>query len=153
MKIVRLSAHDLERCLELERRNFDSPWSEPSVQAELLGGPERIALGLELDGVLKAQVFARLVQTDLHVLNLSVHHSVRRRGLASRLLEALFLHAESCGAAEAYLEVRESNRAALELYESWGFERIGTRREYYVDTREDAAVMRRELHNPRKPAK
>jgi len=42
--------------------------------------------------------------------------------------------------------VRPANEAALAMYDGLGFEKIGIRRGYYSDTREDAVVMLREFH-------
>jgi ribosomal-protein-alanine N-acetyltransferase len=44
-----------------------------------------------------------------------------------------------------FLEVREGNVAAQGLYGALGFTRVGTRRGYYQEPREDAAVMRSDL--------
>ncbi len=56
--------------------------------------------------------------------------------------------------AEAFLEVRPSNTAAIRLYQSLGFEQVGTRRGYYqaVNGREDAAVLKLSLRPPAPPA-
>jgi ribosomal-protein-alanine N-acetyltransferase len=43
------------------------------------------------------------------------------------------------------LEVRESNRAAQELYRSMGFSTVGRRRQYYRRSNEDAILMLREV--------
>jgi ribosomal protein S18 acetylase RimI-like enzyme len=53
---------------------------------------------------------------DLHVAN-----DYRRRGVARSLLEAIETEARSRGCCKLTLEVQENNRAALALYESWGF--------------------------------
>jgi len=57
------------------------------------------------------------------------------------------VQAEHAGMAEAFLEVRPSNAIAIGLYESLGFEQVGTRRGYYqaAGGREDAAVLRLRL--------
>lgn len=39
------------------------------------------------------------------------------------------------------LEVRESNIAAISLYDKFGFSTIGTRKKYYQDNNEDALIM------------
>ena len=69
---------------------------------------------------------------------------------AAALLEHLLERAGGAGVAEAFLEVRPSNLAAIRLYQRLGFEQIGIRRGYYQapDGREDAIVLKRELRPP-----
>ena len=72
--------------------------------------------------------------------SVAVSKKFRRLGIASRLMiEAL----SRCGET-AFLEVRESNKPAIELYKSLGFRKIGVRRGYYDSPEEDAVVMSRE---------
>lgn len=75
---------------------------------------------------------------EREVLNIAVHPDLRRRGIARRLLEAELASAR----AARFLEVRESNKAAIKLYESLGFRPTGRRHEYYHDPPEAAIVMR-----------
>jgi ribosomal-protein-alanine N-acetyltransferase len=49
------------------------------------------------------------------------------------------------GATRVLLEVRASNAAAQQLYASLGFQRIGIRKKYYVDNKEDAYVMQKKI--------
>jgi [ribosomal protein S18]-alanine N-acetyltransferase len=87
-------------------------------------------------------VFRRLAQGDaqeeLEILNLGVETAARRRGVARMLVGSAL--AEAPGA--WFLEVRESNVAAIRLYESLGFQRAGERKDYYHDPPETAIVMR-----------
>ena len=57
------------------------------------------------------------------------------------LLEQLLTEAEQAGVASCFLEVRKSNVRALALYESMGFQRVGTRRNFYEAPVEDGIVM------------
>ena len=68
--------------------------------------------------------------------------SARRRGLGSHLLGEFLHHVQSNGGREVFLEVRESNRAARELYEKWAFIEAGRRKSYYQDPPEDALVLK-----------
>lgn len=76
---------------------------------------------------------------EAEVLNMAVDHLWRRRGVAramlTRVLEPRFR--------EVYLEVRESNSAAIQLYESVGFRRAGIRPAYYKLPNEAGIVMKR----------
>jgi len=81
---------------------------------------------------------------EAHVLNLCVVSRYRGRGLASRLLQSLIATAMAQSAREIFLEVRQSNSAAMRLYEGHGFNRIAIRENYYnADSesgREDAVL-------------
>jgi ribosomal-protein-alanine N-acetyltransferase len=82
---------------------------------------------------------------ETHLLNLTVAAPWQHRGLARRLLDALVLDCRNAGAAWLWLEVRESNQRAREVYRLYGFEAAGWRRSYYpaaAGKREDACVMR-----------
>jgi ribosomal-protein-alanine N-acetyltransferase len=78
---------------------------------------------------------------DFELENIAVHPSMRRQGIGRRLLSALLNHARLVGAGRILLEVRESNVAAIRLYESCGFVVLGNRREYYGNPVENALVM------------
>ncbi len=75
---------------------------------------------------------------EWELLNVAIDPRERRRGIARRLLERAL--AGSRG--EWFLEVRESNTAARDLYISLGFQPAGRREEYYRDPPEAAIVMR-----------
>ncbi len=75
---------------------------------------------------------------EREILNLAVDPAARRRGVARRLLENELNRDE----ATWFLEVRESNAAAIALYRSLGFRPVGVRKEYYNDTRESGIVMK-----------
>ncbi len=80
-----------------------------------------------------------------HVISLAVMPEYRRRGIATKLMEAaLRALRERYGAREVYLEVRVSNTPAINLYKKLGFRIIHRIRGYYADG-EDAYLMAREL--------
>ena len=78
-------------------------------------------------------------------MNLAVAPEKRRMGVAQRLLDALFLELRARGITSLALEVRASNLAAQNLYEKNGFAQVGCRKNYYVNPREDALILRKEL--------
>ena len=77
---------------------------------------------------------------ELEILNLAVSPDLRRRGLGRRLLRTALRLAAKGGIMNVLLEVRAGNAPAVSLYESCGFQRVGLRKGYYVDTGEDAHV-------------
>jgi [ribosomal protein S18]-alanine N-acetyltransferase len=82
---------------------------------------------------------------ELHLTDLGITASFRRRGLATLLVRALRAEGERSGARVILLEVRESNAAALALYHGLGFVELDRRARYYADSGEDAVVMQLEL--------
>jgi ribosomal-protein-alanine acetyltransferase len=78
---------------------------------------------------------------ELHLTDLGVTAAQRRRGLARGLVTELCQQE----ARVVFLEVRESNSAALGLYAALGFTELDRRARYYADTGEDAVVMQRLL--------
>jgi ribosomal-protein-alanine acetyltransferase len=99
----------------------------------------RLAL---LDG--RAAGFLAVRETapgEREILNLAVDPAERRRGVARRLLGDALTDAFASPAAW-FLEVRESNTAALQLYKSLGFNVAGRRENYYHNPSEGAIVMR-----------
>ena len=75
---------------------------------------------------------------EREILNLAVDPTQRRRGIAQRLLEEELNRGEGSW----FLEVRESNRAAIRLYQTWGFRSVGRRKNYYNNPPEAGIVMR-----------
>lgn len=86
------------------------------------------ALVAELDGAVVGFALYRVVAGEGELLNLAVEPMSRRGGVGRRLMERLLDLAEVW-----HLEVRESNQAAIGLYESVGFEQVGRRAGYYGD--------------------
>ncbi|MBD1869645.1 ribosomal protein S18-alanine N-acetyltransferase [Oculatella sp. FACHB-28] len=78
---------------------------------------------------------------EAHITILAVHPDYQRQGLGQILLWALLQSAWKRGLEWATLEVRVSNRAAIALYQKFGFSEVGRRRRYYQDTGEDALIL------------
>ncbi|NJN57619.1 MAG: ribosomal protein S18-alanine N-acetyltransferase [Leptolyngbyaceae cyanobacterium SL_5_9] len=78
---------------------------------------------------------------EAHITILAVHPDYQRQGLGQILLWALLRSAWQRGLEWATLEVRASNRAAIALYQKFGFSEVGRRRRYYQDSGEDALIL------------
>ena len=126
----------------VEQTAFSHPWTRlnflDSLEAGyhcqlLLGGESLIGYFVAMKGV-----------DEVHLLNLTVAPAFQRQGWAPLLLEALAGWSRAQGALWLWLEVRESNQRALDLYTRHGFRRVGVRKNYYPalnDLREHAVVM------------
>jgi [ribosomal protein S18]-alanine N-acetyltransferase len=92
----------------------------------------------ELDGRIAGFLVVRAVAEDeREVLNVAVDPLAQRQGVAAQLLS----EASRRGAARWFLEVRESNFPARNLYKKLGFLDVGRRPSYYTSPEEDCIVM------------
>jgi len=137
---------DLREVVRIERASFADPWSEESFR-RLLAVQHAIFLAAVLppDSVIAGYAIAFSASEDGEVLNVAVEPGCRGKGFAGQMLDALLIELSARGVRTAFLEVRESNRAARALYGSRGFTEIGRRHRYYRRPVEDALVMRRIL--------
>jgi ribosomal-protein-alanine N-acetyltransferase len=139
LEIRRLTYSDLPQVIAIERRAFPTPWSLSMFVLEL-SKPSGICLAGLVDGRLAGYLICSRYDTVWHVMNVAIDPRLRRQGIATRLMDHLFDAADQPH--EQYtLEVRESNTAAIALYERFGFRGAGHRRGYYHDNREDALIM------------
>ena len=78
---------------------------------------------------------------EAHITNIAVRQQYQRQGLGEMLLIYTIDLAKELKASVMTLEVRTSNIAAQNLYSKYGFTKVGIRRGYYLDDREDAIIM------------
>ncbi|CAN5540393.1 ribosomal protein S18-alanine N-acetyltransferase [soil metagenome] len=138
-QIRRLTYADLPHVIAIERRAFPTPWSLAMFVLEL-SKPAGICLAALKDGVMVGFLVCSRYDTVWHIMNVAVDPDQRRAGVATALLGDLFARIDR-PQARFTLEVRESNLAAIALYERFGFRAAGRRRRYYQDNGEDAVIM------------
>ena len=134
---------DLAAIEVIEQQAYPTPWSR-SMFASELAKPTSICLGAFEGDELAGYVITSRYVDAWHVMNVAVDPDLRRRGVASALLERLFELTRGDERRGYTLEVRVSNDGAIHLYERLGFEARGLRRGYYTDNREDALIMWRD---------
>jgi ribosomal-protein-alanine N-acetyltransferase len=132
---------DLKTVTRIEHTAYEYPWSLGIFRDCMLAG--YYSLALEVNGVTTGYGIMSIAAGEAHILNLCVHPSSQRLGYGRQLLDALLERAHTCEVRKVFLEVRPSNKAALNLYYAIGFEQIGVRPAYYQAAygREDAVVL------------
>ena len=142
--IARMTEHDLLAVVEIEEGSGLSPWGWDAYHKELQSPEEVIMLVARADSAGNAVagfIVSRLIGPELHVYNVAVRREFRRRGIAAQLVQAVLEWGQRNGADLAFLEVREGNSAAQDLYRRCGFQIAGRRRQYYTAPVEDALLM------------
>jgi ribosomal-protein-alanine N-acetyltransferase len=132
---------DVAELVELERLCFSDPWTADGIRETIQLETARSFIAQESDRIV-GYVFARISGPEGEILDLAVRPERRRRGIAAALLAAVREALHAAGARELYLEVRQSNQAAIALYGAHGFRPVGLRPHYYRNPPEDALVLR-----------
>ena len=161
MQIRPATLEDLPRILELERSaQTAAHWTENDYRAAIAGSePRRRTDVLEMDDTdsmlvqfadesrfapepgVQGFVVAQIIGQELEIENVVIAQGMRRFGLGSLVLERLLKDVQNQGIRHVFLEVRESNVAAIRLYEKSGFLVTGRRKSYYRDPDEDALLL------------
>lgn len=135
----------------IERNVFADPWSANDFAECVSTGVLFLVAGE--GGAVAGYVVARSARDEGEILNLGVAGAHRRRGIGRGLVERALALLEERGVRAVYLEVRESNAVARELYRSLGFAEVGRRGRYYDHPVEDAVILRAALTRARAAAK
>lgn len=144
--IVTLDESHIDGIIAIENTSFQQPWQRISFLNELSCRDALDVVVLDpLGGQILAYACLRLTLDELHLLKIAVAPRWRRRGMATWLLDFCCGLAQRRDARKVYLEVRRSNVSAIGLYDKVGFQIIGTRPKYYMDTGEDALIMMKSL--------
>lgn len=140
MDIRRAVADDAPGIAEIEREIFSDPWHERDIFGYICseGGMCYTALS---DGKVVAYVIGRVIAPEGEIYRIATKEGYRRRGIAYRLLDYAVKTERGHGLECLFLEVRESNVAARNLYHSYGFKDMGIRKNYYSEPKENAVVM------------
>lgn len=149
---------DIGQISSMEKEFFSVPWSEASIGHYAEAGntifvvarsPRTVPWEFD-DGVRNvrevagyAAVFCAADEGNL--VSIGVKPQYREMGIARELLDICAEMAAGRGIASIYLEVRESNEAAIGLYEKTGFEKTGKRPRFYRDPEEDALLYKKTL--------
>lgn len=139
-----LCPSDVEDVLGIERRAYPIPWTQKMLETSLVKDD---CFGLEVGGVLIGYALVSYVLDEAHLLNICVDPDFKRRGYGRQLLKFAISKAIEKKSSVFFLEVRESNGSAIELYFSEGFNEVGVRPNYYpaAQGRENAVLMTLEL--------
>ncbi len=142
MKLRLMKEEDIPQVTDIDREAFPTLWPPANYERELKNGLAHYIVACD-EGGRHIIGFAGLwmLVDEAHITNIAVREKHRRQGIGEALLIAIIELAIKLGAHLITLEVRASNAEAQKLYAKYGFVRVGLRRGYYTDNREDAVLM------------
>ena len=131
---------DLAAIDAMEKESFPSPWPVDIFRREMQLSFSRSFVAAEKE-IPVGYIFFWVVGHEMQLHRLAVKKSRRKQGIGSLLLKEMINTCQTEGITEGSLEVRASNRDAVDLYQKAGFTIEGVRKGYYDDTKEDALIM------------
>ncbi len=143
MHISKYIDTDFEDVFLIENECFSDPWSRETLKEELKS-ERSVYFTVKEEQRTVGYGGIKTLAEEAEIMKIAVTKEKRRSGAGSALIKALLSAAEASGAKELFLEVRKSNLPAINLYEKYGFEAYGIRKNYYGG-KEDAVLFRKKL--------
>lgn len=136
---------DVERVMTVEQDIYEFPWTD-KIFSDCIRVGYHCWLALQRQNIVGHAVIS-VSADESHMLNLSIARQYQRRGFGKQFIEFLIQQAQAKQAQTMLLEVRPSNTAAINCYNSAGFNEIGLRKDYYPapEGREDALLFARHI--------
>lgn len=126
----------------LEQEVFANPWT-----CEMINGSETSDFDcvevMEKDGIFQGYIIYSVVCDSADLLRVAVKPEFRRSGVAGCLMRKMMNDCSKGEVQNIFLEVRESNTPAIEMYKKYGFVEISRRKNYYRLPVEDGIVMQK----------
>ena len=146
-----IKIEDLRQIMLIEQQIYPNPWSIKVMQDCIHAGYQCIK-GQTTENPNEVACYALMMigYQESNLLNIGVNPEFQRQSIATQMMQRLLLISRINHAKHMWLEVRESNQAAIKLYQKFNFKVIGLRKNYYKYTnaegkriKEDAVLMSR----------
>ncbi len=138
--IRRVQEQDLDEIALLEKQIFSEPWTKDSF-LEAMARRGNIFLVATVEEKIAAYGLLYGMLDEGEIPTIATNPIYRYRGIGEQLLLQLLQEAESQAIHHIFLEVRQSNLPAQNLYRKCGFKIVGQRKQFYRFPTEDAFVM------------
>lgn len=144
MKIELLSKKDAPCVAKIEQECFSTPFKESDVLEYLDNPIWHFFVAKNEEKVLGYISFTKILD-EIQIVNVATSQEYRKIGVGKALISALLDFAKKNEATKLFLEVRESNIAAISLYRGFGFYEVGISKNHYKEPTENAILMNLEL--------
>ncbi len=140
VKIETMTLEHIDQIMEIENQCFKVPWTYNDFKDTLEYDNIDFFVAIDKDKIAGyCGIYMSLDQAD--IANIAVSSLYRRKGIGNQLLTYALLVAKTKNIKDIFLEVRQSNKSAINLYKKQGFKQVGIRKAYYSNPTEDALLM------------
>jgi len=142
-----MTEEDLPMVLEIENSVYQFPWSENIFKDCMRVGYYCQVMEVENEPGIIGYSALSAAAGESHLLNICVHKERQGEGFGREILSQSIKTADRLNATILFLEVRQSNKAATQMYHSMGFNQVGIRQDYYPAKKgkEDALIFALQL--------
>ena len=142
IEIRPMTPDDIPQVYSIEKMAYPDPWTTGIFNDCLKVGYRCFAMENENE-VLGYSISSVSVE-ESHLLNINIKPERQNQGLGTQLMAFILEDARQLSAKTIFLEVRETNHPAITLYKKLGFQKVGSRKDYYPtqDGRENATIFR-----------
>jgi ribosomal-protein-alanine N-acetyltransferase len=146
-----MDLEDLETVKSIDKLAFPNPWPENAFQYELEKNTNaRLWVGEFQDGkkpTIVALAVIWIILDEAHIGTIAILPAYQNMGCGQQFLAFICKQLISENITRIFLEVRQSNDAAIHLYQKFGFTIDGERKHYYRDNNETAILMSAPIKN------
>ncbi|HYZ92734.1 MAG TPA: ribosomal protein S18-alanine N-acetyltransferase [Actinomycetota bacterium] len=141
VEIGAMRRRHLPAVLRIEGKVYPRPWSAGLFLSELAQKGSRAYFVARHQGKVVGYGGVMILGDEGHITNIAVDPGFHRHRIGTRLMIALIEESRERRVRSMTLEVRRANAGAQAMYRKFGFQTVGVRRGYYVETGEDAYIM------------
>jgi ribosomal-protein-alanine N-acetyltransferase len=141
IEVTSMRRRHLPAVLRIEGKVYPRPWSAGLFLSELAQKGSRAYLVARHQSHVVGYAGVMILGDEGHVTNIAVDPAFHRHRIGMRLMLSLIDAARDREVRSMTLEVRRANAGAQAMYRRFGFQTVGVRKGYYVETGEDAYIM------------
>lgn len=140
--INKMTAEDIENVVEIEKEAYgEHHWSKSSFYDEMSNNLAKYYVAKTSTGELVGYAGTWHILDEGHITTIAVKNAYLRQHIGEAVIVKILEDCYNEGIKYLTLEVRVSNTPAINLYNKYGFNSLGTRKGYYQDNNEDALIM------------
>lgn len=132
----------IEGATKIEAECFSDSWSARSVEGQLMADGSVFFCSADEKGNITGYVCGQMLADECELYRIAVTDKHRGKGYAKELMTRFIEECRDNDVSGIFLEVRSSNTPARTLYERYGFQNVGVRKNYYSAPTDDAIIYR-----------
>ncbi|MBQ2938032.1 MAG: ribosomal protein S18-alanine N-acetyltransferase [Clostridia bacterium] len=141
--ISKMNLNDLNSIKEILTSDFDDFWNYNILKQELECNNSHFIVVKNENFEILGFAGLKIIIDEADIMNIVVKKNFRNKGIGSFLLDNLISFSKNLNLNVITLEVSEKNLTAISLYENFGFEKLGIRKNYYDNS--DGFIMSKKL--------